>query len=130
MKGASIWLDFGSGYISATDGTGAERSPLEHCLLYLDDVIVIAPDFRTHLDRLAEVLQRLQQAGLKVKPKKCELLQMEAKYLGHLVYAEGIETDPEKVEATREWPPPTCVRGLQAFLGTAGYYRQYLPDGS
>ena len=97
-------------------------------LLYLDDVIVIAPDFRTHLDRLAEVLQRLQQAGLKLKPKKCELLQTEVKYLGHLVSAEGIATDPEKVEAIREWPRPTCVRDLQAFLGTAGYYRQYLPD--
>ena len=97
-------------------------------LLYLDDVIVIAPDFQSHLDRLAEVLQRLQQAGLKLKPKKCELLQTEVRYLGHLVSAEGIATDPEKVEAIREWPRPTCVRELQAFLGTAGYYRQYLPD--
>ena len=92
-------------------------------LLYLDDVIVIAPDFQSHLDRLAEVLQRLQQAGLKLKPKKCELLQTEVRYLGHLVSAEGIATDPEKVEAIREWPRPTCVRELQAFLGTAGYYR-------
>ena len=97
-------------------------------LLYLDDVIVIAPDFQTHIDRLAEVLQRLQQAGLKLKPKKCELLQTEVKYLGHLVSSDGIATDPEKVEAIREWPRPTCVRDLQAFLGTAGYYRQYLPD--
>ena len=57
-------------------------------LLYLDDGIVIAPDFRTHLDRLAEVLQRLQQAGLKLKPKKRELLQSEVRYLGHLVQKE------------------------------------------
>ena len=97
-------------------------------LLYLDDVIVIAPDFQTHLDRLSEVLERLQQAGLKLKPKKCELLQTRVKYLGHLVSPDGIATDPEKVEAIKEWPPPTCVKELQAFLGTAGYYRQYLPD--
>jgi hypothetical protein len=43
-------------------------------LLYLDDIIVIAPDFETHLQRLTEVLRRLQQAGLKLKPSKCELL--------------------------------------------------------
>ena len=43
-------------------------------LLYLDDIIVIASDFETHLDRLVEVLSRLRGAGLKLKPPKCELL--------------------------------------------------------
>ena len=97
-------------------------------LLYLDDVIVISPDFTSHLQRLEEVLQRLQSAGLKLKPQKCELLQTEVRYLGHIVSAEGIATDPEKIEAIEHWPPPTDVKQLQAFLGTAGYYRQYLPD--
>ena len=97
-------------------------------LLYLDDVIVISPDFKSHLVRLEEVLQRLQKAGLKLKPKKCELLQEEVKYLGHLVSAAGIATDPEKIEAIKGWPSPSNLKELQAFLGTAGYYRQYLPD--
>ena len=43
-------------------------------LLHLDDVIVISPDFDSHLQRLEEVLVRLQHAGLKLKPSKCELL--------------------------------------------------------
>ena len=53
-------------------------------LLYLDDVIVISPDFTSHLHRLEEVLQRLQSAGLKLKPQKCELLQTKVRYLGIL----------------------------------------------
>ena len=93
-------------------------------LLYLDDVIVIAPDFSSHLQRLEEVLQRLQGAGLKLKPQKCELLQKRVRYLGHIVSADGIATDPEKIEAIEEWPPPQNLKQLQAFLGTAGYYRQ------
>ena len=97
-------------------------------LLYLDDVIVIAPDFSTHIQRLEEVLQRLQLAGLKLKPSKCELFQKEVKYLGHIVSQHGVATDPKKIEAIKDWPPPNDVRSLQAFLGTVGYYRQYLPN--
>ena len=97
-------------------------------LLYLDDIIVIAPDFNTHLQRLEEVLKRLQQAGLKLKPSKCELLQPEVRYLGHIVSSTGVATDPEKVTAVKDWPRPQGVKQLQAFLGTVGYYRQYVPE--
>ena len=97
-------------------------------LLYLDDIIVIAPDFSTHLHRLEEVLKRLQQAGLKLKPSKCELLQPEVRYLGHIVSSTGVATDPEKVAAVKDWPRPQGVKQLQAFLGTVGYYRQYVPE--
>ena len=97
-------------------------------LLYLDDVIVIAPDFNTHIDRLQEVFERLRKAGLKLKPSKCELFQKAVKYLGHIVSESGIATDPLKVEAVKEWQQPKDVKDLQAFLGTAGYYRQYLPN--
>ena len=71
-------------------------------LLYLDDIIVISPDFESHVERLEEVLERLRRANLKLKPSKCELLKKEVKYLGHVVSAGGVSTDPEKVEAVRE----------------------------
>ena len=74
------------------------------------------------------MLQRLQSAGLKLKPQKCELLQTKVRYLGHIVSEAGIATDPEKIEAMENWPPLENLKQLQAFLGTAGYYRQYLPD--
>ena len=54
-------------------------------LLYLDNIIVIASDFETNLERLGQVLGRLQRAGLKLKPAKCEPLQTEVGYLGHVV---------------------------------------------
>ena len=64
-------------------------------LLYLDDIIVIAPDFDTHLLRFEEVFKRLQQAVLKLKPSKCELLQPEVCYLRHIVSVTRVATDPE-----------------------------------
>ena len=97
-------------------------------LLYLDDIIVIGPDFQTHMARLEQVLQRLWAAGLKLKPAKCELLREEVKFLGHIVGANGVATDPAKVAAVEHWPVPTNVKELKAFLGTIGYYHHYVED--
>ena len=62
-------------------------------LLYLNDVIIISPDFESHIQRLQDVFERLQDAALKLKPSKCELLQDEVHYLGHVVRADGVATD-------------------------------------
>ena len=97
-------------------------------LLYLDDVIIFSPDFSTHLERLETVLQRLAKAKLKLKPSKCALLQSEVKYLGHVVSRHGVATDPEKVEAVKEWTTPRCQTELRTFLGFVGYYRRFCPD--
>jgi len=47
----------------------------ETCLVYLDDIIIFAPDFDTHLVRLDAVLKRIAKAGLKISPDKCQLFQ-------------------------------------------------------
>lgn len=99
-------------------------------LLYLDDIIVFSEDLDSHVERLAAVFERLRAAGLKLKPRKCDLFKAEVKYLGHVVSAEGVATNPEKIVDVKEWPVPKCVRELKAFLGTAGYYRQYVPNFS
>jgi len=95
---------------------------------YLDDVIVISPDFPTHVSRLREVFERLRGAGLKLKSSKCALLQPEAKYLEHVVGRNGVVTDPDKVWAVADWVTPQDLTGLRTFLGLVGYYRQYIPD--
>ena len=96
-------------------------------LLYLDDTIVIAPDFDTHLSRLEEVLNHLQKTRLKLKPSKCGLPQPEVRCLGLVVRATGVATGPEKVAAVKEWPRSQGVKQLQAFLETVCYCRQYIP---
>jgi len=94
-------------------------------LIYLDAVIVISPDFQTHVSCLREVIRG---AGLKLKPSKCALLQPEVKYLRHVVSRNGVTTDPEKVRAIEDWVTPQDLTGLRAFLGLVGYYWQYIPD--
>ena len=69
----------------------------EGCLVYLDDVIVMADTFEQHLERLKLVMDRLQRAELKLNPVKCKLFQLKTNFLGHVVSRRGIEPDPEKV---------------------------------
>ena len=101
---------------------------LTQCLVYIDDIVVFSSSFEEHLSRLDAVFRRLHEAGLKLKPSKCRLMQQEMKFLGHVVSAKGVATDPEKVEAVRRWPVPQNQKELQTFLGFAGYYRRFI-DG-
>ena len=99
----------------------------ETLLIYLDDVIIFAKDMSTHLQRLEEVLRRLKEAGLKLKPSKCQFFADSVNYLGHVVSRDGVSTDPAKVEAVTEWPVPKSTKDVRAFLGTTGYYRRFIP---
>ena len=95
-------------------------------ILYLDDIIVLSSTFDEHIERLDEVLSRLGQAGLKLKPSKCHMFKSEVAYLGHVVSAAGIKPDPEKLERIQDWPSPTSVSELRSFLGLCSYYRRFI----
>ncbi|CAH1253110.1 RTL1 [Branchiostoma lanceolatum] len=100
------------------------------CLVYLDDIIVFGRTFEEHWDRLEAVLQRLQDAGLKVKTTKCQLLREKVSFLGHVVSEQGVETEPKKVEAVKTWPIPNNRGELRSFLGFCSYYRRFVRNFS
>ena len=95
---------------------------------HLHDIIIFSKTFEEHLERLDRVLTRLAQHGLKIKPEKCTFLSDRVSYLGHVVSAEGVETDPEKVSAVKEWGRPQSVKELRSFLGFCSYYRCFVKD--
>ena len=98
------------------------------CLVYLDDIVVFAGSYKEHLERLGEVLDRLIQAGLKVKPSKCQLGRPEVAFLGHRISQDGVGTDPDKIEAVRNWGRPESTTDVRSFLGLTGYYRSFVPE--
>ncbi|CAK8685090.1 unnamed protein product [Clavelina lepadiformis] len=97
-------------------------------LAYLDDVIVYGRTFVEHMSRLSDVLSRLEEAGLTLKPSKCSLFQESVKFLGHKISKEGVMCDAEKVEAVANWPIPRTVKHVRQFVGLTSYYRKFIPN--
>ena len=82
---------------------------LHWCIIYLDDIVLFSKDPASHLERFMAVFQKLEEAGLKLKPSKCELFQQQLPYLGHVISAQGIATDEGKIKAIKNWPTPMNV---------------------
>ncbi|KAL6491410.1 hypothetical protein MHYP_G00017550 [Metynnis hypsauchen] len=99
-------------------------------LVYLDDLIIFGKTLEEHEERLLKVLDRLGEVGLKLSVDKCQICLPRVKYLGHIVSADGVAPDPEKIEAVTTWPMPTNLKTLQSFLGFCGYYRRFIQNYS
>ena len=98
------------------------------CLCYFDDVIIFSKSLDGHCHRLQSVLQRFREHGLRVKASKCSFGADKVVYLGHSVPRTGVYTDPAKIQAVHDMPPPTNLEHLRSFLGLAGYYRKFIPN--
>ena len=96
------------------------------CLIYLDGVIIFGKSFEEAVENLQKVLERLHNAGLKLKPKKCELFAKSVSFLGHIISDEGVASDPEKVKTVQICPVPINQTETRSFLGLCGYYRRFI----
>jgi transposase InsO family protein len=100
---------------------------LRKCVVvFLDDILVYSDTLEHHVNHLEQVFKILMQNQLKLKQSKCRFAQDKLEFLGHVISAKGIATDPTKVEVIRNWPTPSCVKDVRSFLGIAGYYRRFV----
>lgn len=100
----------------------------DFAVAYLDDIIIFSENFDDHMKHLRIVLSKLATANLKINKEKSVFCQTTLKYLGHIVGSGGIQTDPEKVKAIEELPPPTCISGVRRIIGMAGWYGAFIPN--
>ena len=76
---------------------------------------------------MGKVLGALRNAGLTVKPSKCEWGRSEIRFLGHVVSPEGLATQPKVTTKVQEFGRPHDKHTVRSFLGLANYYRNFIP---
>ncbi|WVZ77751.1 hypothetical protein U9M48_025578 [Paspalum notatum var. saurae] len=97
-------------------------------LVFFDDILIYSSSWAEHLQHISTVLRALRSHQLHLKRSKCHFATSSVTYLGHVISADGVAMDADKVAAVTSWPAPRAPRGLRGFLGLAGYYRKFIRD--
>lgn len=97
-----------------------------YALVFFDDILVYSKTWADHIQHLQSVFQLLWDDQWQIKLSKCAFARQEIAYLGHVISAQGVATDPAKVATVASWPVPMNCKELRGFLGLAGYYRKFV----
>jgi len=95
---------------------------------FVDDVLVGTEMEEGHDEIVEEILRRLEENDLYVKPEKCVWKVKKIGFLGVVIGPNGIEIEKEKVNGVLSWPRPKTVRDVRKFLGLANYYKRFIKD--
>ena len=68
----------------------------------------------------------MREAGPRLKPKKYKLLQQSVRFLGHVVSAQGVVPDPDKMQAVQDWSVPQTVKEVRGFVRFTSYNRKFI----
>lgn len=95
------------------DLMGKMLSGAKGAFVFIDDIIVGGVTEKEHKDHVFEVLERVQNFGFKLRIEKCNFGQQQIKYCGHIINAEGVKMDPEKIVTIQAIPRPCNVAQLR-----------------
>src|SRR5438552_19124697 len=100
----------------------------KYVLVYLDDINIYSTTFEEYMKYFQEILERFQQANLKLNLEKCQFCKKELAFLGHIVNAKRIQPDPGKVDKVKNFSIPINTTELREFIGLAFYYCRFIQD--
>ncbi|GKD34289.1 putative reverse transcriptase domain-containing protein [Tanacetum coccineum] len=97
-------------------------------IVFIDDILVYSHNKEKHANHLRIILELLKKEKLYAKFSKCDFWIHIVQFLGHLIDSQGLDVDPAKIEAVKNWTSPTTPTEIHQFLGLAGYYRRFIKD--
>jgi hypothetical protein len=95
-------------------------------IVYMDDILIFGENQEDLEERTKQVLQRLREHDLFLKPKKCESNKTTMEYLGLIIQEGKLSIDLVKLSGIRDWPTPTTVKQVRGFIGFANFYRRFI----
>jgi len=100
----------------------------EKVAVFIDDVMIVTETEEGHDEIVEEVLRRLEENDLFVKPEKYVWKVREVGFLGVIIGEDRVRMEKEKVQGVIEWLVPRSTKDVQKFLELANYYRQFVKD--
>jgi len=95
---------------------------------FVDDVLVGTETEEGHDEIVEEILRKLEENDLYIKPEKYVWKVRRTGFLGVVIGPKGIEIEEEKVDGVLSWPEPKNVKDVRKFLGFANYYRRFIKN--
>ena len=100
----------------------------EKVAVFIDNVMIVTETEEGYDEIVEEVLKRLEENDLFVKPEKCVQKVREIGFLEVIIGEDGVRMEKEKVQGVIEWLVPRNMKDVQKFLELANYYRQFVKD--
>lgn len=100
---------------------------LPGCINVADDIIIFGSNESEHDDNVRKLKQRCENRCIILNDEKALTKLKQIEFLGHVINAEGIRPDPEKIRAITEMTKPTDVPGVRRFCGLVQYLSRFLP---
>ena len=95
-------------------------------ITYMDDLFLFVKDLTFLEENTKQVLRRLIDNDLYLKPRKCEFAQTKVEWLGMIIEKSQISMDAGKLKGIQDWPIPTTVKVVRGFLGFGNFYRRFI----
>jgi len=96
--------------------------------VFVDNMLVRTETEEGYDEIVEEVLRRLEENDLYVKPEKCAWKVRKIEFLNAVIGPSGIEIEKEKVDRVLSWPEPRNMKDVRKFLGLTNYYRGFIKD--
>lgn len=91
----------------------------------VDDVLIATEGYQELVERVRTILERCRKYGVTLNPDKFVFGQEEVEYVGYKVSKAGIEANPERVSAIRDFPEPKTRTELRSFMGMVNQLGQF-----
>ena len=93
---------------------------------FIDNIMIGTKTEEGHNELVTEMLRRLEENNLYVKPEKYKQKVREVDFLEVVLGPEGINIEKTKVKAVLDWPVPKLVKNIQKFLELVNYYKRFI----
>ena len=105
---------------------------LKYCEAIMDDLLLFTPTKASHFEKLEDLLRALCKNGLKISPKKCQLLKTDLQYMGNTIFIRNkrvcVRLLRSQIEAIQKLEPPTMIKGCRSFAGMVNFVSLFCPE--